>query len=180
MTDERSLLRPFVVHVPHAATVIPSDLRDRFVLTEEELAKELLVMTDHFTDDLFNFSPANTVRFPVSRLVVDPERFADDAAEPMAAVGKGAVYERTHLGGVLRRLEPGERQALLDRFYEPHRRALEAAVETRLALWAMLGAGRPQLLAGSAATRAGPGPIAPADRSRHRRLAHAARPRRES
>ena len=123
-------LRPFVVHVPHAATVIPDDLRDRFALTDEALARELLLMTDRYTGELFDISPANALRFPVSRLVVDPERFPDDAGEPMAAVGMGAVYVRTHLGTPLRRLETGERRALLERFYEPHHRALEESVET--------------------------------------------------
>ena len=51
MADERSPLRPFVVHVPHSATDIPADVRERLALTGEELARELLVMTDHFTDE---------------------------------------------------------------------------------------------------------------------------------
>lgn len=49
----------------------------------------------------------------VSRLVVDPERFTDDAQEPMAAVGQGAVYTRTSDGSALRELLDGERDALL-------------------------------------------------------------------
>ena len=46
-------------------------------------------MTDHYTDELFH-EPNDDVRrllFPVSRLLVDPERFADDELEPMTAVG---------------------------------------------------------------------------------------------
>jgi hypothetical protein len=44
-------------------------------------ALEVLRMTDHLTDELVAtaLSTAQRVRFPVSRLVLDPERFAMDA-----------------------------------------------------------------------------------------------------
>jgi len=47
------------------------------------LALELLCMTDAFTDDLFASTPFEAARvvFPVSRLVCDVERFANDADE---------------------------------------------------------------------------------------------------
>jgi hypothetical protein len=50
-------------------------------------------MTDHFTDEMVAGFRAEVERviFGVSRLVVDPERFADDADEPMAARGMGAT-----------------------------------------------------------------------------------------
>ena len=66
-----------MIHVPHAATLVPSEVREQFVLTDEQLADEIRLMTDHLTDDLFAMpeAVALTVRFPVSRLVVDPERF---------------------------------------------------------------------------------------------------------
>ena len=69
----------------------------------------------------------------MSRLVVDPERFADDALEPMAARGMGAVYTATTEGAPLRIGAPASRRAdLLDRFYEPHHAELQTAVETVL------------------------------------------------
>lgn len=121
-----------VVHLPHSATTIPADLRETLRLSDEELAQELVVMTDSFTDELFAVSsPAVTaIRFPVSRLVVDPERRLDDSLEPMAARGMGVIYERTSGGRRMREpLMPAERQALIDRLYVPHHRALEASIE---------------------------------------------------
>ena len=44
-------------------------------------------MTDTYTDELFSLPDAATVCYPVSRLVADPERFADDAEEVMTKVG---------------------------------------------------------------------------------------------
>lgn len=69
----------------------------------------------------------------VSRLVVDPERFPDDADEPMAAVGQGAVYTRTTGGRILRDADPVERQRLIDRWYAPYHAALAEVVESALA-----------------------------------------------
>ena len=59
-----------VMHIPHSADIIPSDLKDTFVLSDDELAHELLVMTDRYTDELFTVPSVatNAVQFPVSRL----------------------------------------------------------------------------------------------------------------
>jgi N-formylglutamate amidohydrolase len=79
---------------------------------------ELDRLTDHYTDELFDHrGPPEfaTVRFPVSRFVVDPERFEDDAQEPMAARGQGAIYTRTTDARSLRNPPTAaERDALLD------------------------------------------------------------------
>jgi hypothetical protein len=40
-------------------------------------------------------------RSPVPRLVVDPERFADDSLELMAERGMGVIYTKTAHGDVL-------------------------------------------------------------------------------
>ena len=78
-----------VLHLPHASTLIPKDLRDDFMLSDEELREELNWITDHATDQIFQqaFPAAQAIVFPVSRLVVDPERFSDDSQEPMSQVG---------------------------------------------------------------------------------------------
>ncbi len=126
-----------VIHVPHASLTVPADVAGDILLTPGELAQELLLLTDRYTDELFCLpaSLATTVAFPVSRLVTDPERFTDDAHEPMARKGMGVVYERTAAGAVLRRTpSTAERQRLVARFYEPHHAALTAAVDAALAV----------------------------------------------
>src|SRR5713101_8274639 len=118
-----------VIHVPHASTVIPLDLHEQFSLTDVELAHELRVMTDHLTDRLFGIPGAAAVRFPVSRLVLDPERFESDDQEIMAAGGMGVVYTRTSEQTPLRRaLAPHEREQLLERWYRPHHAELTTTV----------------------------------------------------
>jgi N-formylglutamate amidohydrolase len=124
-----------VVHIPHSSTRIPADVRPTLAVSDSELELELLRLTDRYTDELFDLDAAiaTPVVFGVSRLVVDPERFSDDALEPMAARGMGAVYMATTDGAPLRAsLTPSQRARLLARFYAPHHAALEAAVQEAL------------------------------------------------
>lgn len=89
-----------ILHVPHASRVIPPDARAGIVLSDTELEHELDRMTDSFTDIIATRALAGSgigariVAPPVSRLVVDVERFTD-GSEPMEAVGMGAIYTRT-------------------------------------------------------------------------------------
>jgi N-formylglutamate amidohydrolase len=126
-----------ILHVPHSSAEVPADVRAQFLLEDDDLACELRLMTDWHTDELFALPPAEavTVRFPVSRLVVDPERFEDPESERMEAVGMGAVYTKTSQRLPLRDEAEAarEREALLARYYRPHHTALEAATATALA-----------------------------------------------
>lgn len=126
---------PAVLHLPHASTYIPAHVRPTLLPDETALEDELLRMTDHFTDRLFELSPAVAcpILGAVSRLVVDVERFPDDAREPMAAQGMGAVYTRTSRGGPLRSgLTATLREALLNEYYYTHHAALTKSVERAL------------------------------------------------
>ena len=124
-----------ILHIPHSATAIPPELRSTLLLTDAELATELNAMTDAFTAELFETTvPAVRCVYPVSRLVADPERFADDEEEPMAARGMGVIYTRTSQGRPLRAApEEPTRSALLARYYRPHHDALTQATDTALA-----------------------------------------------
>ena len=93
-----------ILHIPHASTVLPSEVE--FLLGQEELAYEVDAMTDHNTDRLFDLPGARRCVFPVSRLVIDPERFIED---PMESVGMGVVYMRTAKGEALRDISDMDR-----------------------------------------------------------------------
>lgn len=126
-TTERDIL----LHLPHASLEIPAEWLPLFALSPEEIRWEQLVMTDWFTDELFDLpGEAERLVFPVSRLLVDPERFVDDAQEPMAARGMGVVYTRTHDGRVLK--SDAAREVLVETYYVPHHRQLAEWVRKRL------------------------------------------------
>lgn len=78
-------------------------------------------------------APGRVICAEVSRVVVDVDRYADDALEDMAKAGRGVLYTHSHRREPLRAALPPERQAeLLDRYYHPHwdrlRRAARDAV----------------------------------------------------
>ncbi len=122
---------PVVAHVPHSSTIIPAKVRAEILLPDDELLAELIRLTDWHTDELFAWSGRHGVtRFVnrLSRLVFDPERFADDAAEPMAARGQGVVYWHGTQGQVLRTPDAGLREQRLAELYRPYHAALDATV----------------------------------------------------
>jgi len=120
-----------IIHIPHSSTEIPVDYLPSFLLSPEEIHSELTKMTDHYTDELFGINSPRVaiVRFPVSRLIVDPERFSDDSHEIMAQYGMGAVYTCTSDLKALRVLDDGKRQQLLERYYHSHHRRLNALTD---------------------------------------------------
>ena len=128
-------MTPLLVHLPHDATTIPPDAQADFLLSAGELRAECLRLTDRHTAALYTdgLEPADFLRAEVSRLVVDTERFADDAQEPCAKVGMGATYVRTADGRPLRTLTPERRAELMAAYYWPHHRALDEAAVARLA-----------------------------------------------
>jgi N-formylglutamate deformylase len=124
---------PLILHIPHASRRIPRDARHAFLGPPAQLRQELLRMTDAYTDELFILDGAARILAPVSRLVVDVERFPDDADESMAAVGMGAVYVSNSFGDPLRTIpNKAARKALLDHYYWPHHRRFERCVDQAL------------------------------------------------
>jgi N-formylglutamate deformylase len=127
-----------IIHVPHSSMIVPPDVRNSFILSDDELHAELLRITDVFTDELFdcNHHLAGRIIYPVSRLVADVERFANDEDEPMSKAGMGAVYTRTSRGNLLRKgLSAEDRQSLMKKYYEPHHKRLTAIVKDALTVY---------------------------------------------
>ena len=124
---------PLVLHIPHSSVRIPEEHRALILLDDEALARELHRLTDWFTDDLFDVPGCEKVLFPTSRLILDPERFIDDADEVLASRGMGVIYTHTTSGGILRETpSPADREALIGDYYTPHHIRLTSAVDQAL------------------------------------------------
>jgi N-formylglutamate amidohydrolase len=127
---------PVIAHIPHGSTFIPLDVRHSLLLSDEDLKKELILMTDSYTPELFAGIVASGGLALVnnfSRLVVDPERFESDEKEKMSSKGMGAIYTRTACQLMLRK-EPSakEREKLLSTYFRPYHKALRKEVQKML------------------------------------------------
>ena len=129
---------PLLFHVPHSSTSIPSNYRSQIILSDAELDRELLAMTDRYTDELFteHALAAGGTAFvnQLSRLVFDPERFEDDSLEPMSEKGMGAVYTSTSDLRSLRAPDfpSSAREEILRDLFRPYAAAFEGEVTEQL------------------------------------------------
>jgi N-formylglutamate deformylase len=160
-----------LLHLPHASRYIPLSERGGLAVDDAELERQHLALVDDRTDELFapvEAQGVTVVAARVSRLVVDVERRRDDALEPAAELGMGAVYTRG-VGNVPLRphLAAEERERLLRAWYDPHHQLLDRHLESiRSAANAcvlidahsypsqplpteLLGAGRPEICLGT-------------------------------
>lgn len=125
--------RNIVIHIPHSSDNIPEEVMNQFILSASELDYEILRMTDHYTNELFDLLCATRLVYPFSRLVADPERFREDSLEPMSARGMGAVYVKTADGSNLRSLSAeSKRESNLQNYYDSHHREFTSHVNSAL------------------------------------------------
>ena len=124
----------FVVHIPHDSFLIPEEFKASFVISEAELSRQQLAMSDAFTAELFSDDKIAKTRIinPVSRLVCDVERFRDDKDEYNAKIGQGLMYTRGVFGKKLRDYDEELRNKILAEYYDPHHAKLTAAVDEAL------------------------------------------------
>jgi len=114
-----------ILHIPHSSTCT-----ENYKLNNKDT--EVLRMTDHFTDDLYDFKDATQIILPISRLICDVERFEDDNLEPMSKFGMGVCYTTNTDGKKLRDISAEEKESILNKYYYPHHKKLSDAVDLEL------------------------------------------------
>lgn len=120
---------PIIINVPHSSLYIPEEELQYF--EKPKLIRELVAMTDHCCDDLFD-TGHEMLTFPVSRLVCDFERFRNDEDEVMAAKGMGAVYTRCSDMSLLRNVDNDHKERILHTYYDKYHGIFENLVDHRL------------------------------------------------
>ena len=124
----------FIFHIPHSSKHIPPKYLQEFSLTLDALETEKVKMTDSFTDELFvECLEANDVDlvFPVSRLLVDVERFSEDQYEAMSEIGMGMLYTSCHDLSPLRKSNIFAHE-LKTTYYDAHHAAFTELVGSHL------------------------------------------------
>ena len=124
------------IHVPHASLHIPEDVWPEFLIDRDAIKLEAMTSADLYTDQMAReaWPNAEIVEAMVSRIIVDVERFENDALEEMAEFGRGAIYTHDHRQERIRQdILPPRRVELLARYYTPHwARLREAAAGATL------------------------------------------------
>lgn len=127
---------PVIAHVPHGSTFIPKDVQHALLLSDADLKKELIFMTDSHTPEIFAGIAALGGLALVnnySRLVVDPERFENEDEEVMSSRGMGAIYTKTAYQQMLRKDLPArEKEEMLSTYFRPYQEALRNEVQKML------------------------------------------------
>lgn len=113
-------------HLPHSRTLIP----DYSGMDMRLIDKEIRLLTDHHTEDIFYVPGIEQLVFPFSRIFCDVERLPD-AEEPMFAKGKGFFYTHADDGMILRTDEHNIRERVYE-VYLDHHRKLHDMVRKRL------------------------------------------------
>lgn len=122
-----------ILHIPHSSVNIP--ILDGYVIDEISLNKELIKLTDWYTDDLFYSASDEMIVADFSRIFCDPERFTDDSQEVMAKFGMGVLYEKTDAGELMRIVTPELREKVLSEYYWKHHQKFSKAVQDQLDLF---------------------------------------------
>ncbi|QOW09790.1 N-formylglutamate amidohydrolase [Kaistella flava (ex Peng et al. 2021)] len=123
-------MKQAVIHIPHSSTRIP--ILEGYTVNGDFLEKEILKLTDWYTDDLFYSENDIIIKANFSRIFCDPERFADDEQEVMARFGMGVLYTKSDEGKLIRDITPELRTKILNGYYWVHHNALTNAVKNQL------------------------------------------------
>lgn len=115
-------MNPIILHIPHSSSHVP--FYDGFVVEKQAILDEINLLTDWFTDELFNL-PYPKIVTPFSRVFCDVERFEDESREIMAQKGMGMCYTHLDNGNLMRDVDPVLRERIKSDYYIPHHRALE-------------------------------------------------------
>lgn len=99
-------------------------MMDGYTMELEVLKNEIAILTDWFTDELFDL-PYSKVVAPFSRIFCDVERFPDDKDEVMAQFGMGMCYTHTDDNKVMREVTPSLRSVIETNYYRKHHEEFE-------------------------------------------------------
>lgn len=125
-------MKKLILHIPHSSDKIP--FNKGYVVDSKALDREIIKLTDWYTDDLFLFENSIIIKADFSRIFCDTERFSDDSQETMARCGMGVLYEKSDAGSVIREINTKLREDILKNYYWPHHMKLNQAVNDQLEL----------------------------------------------
>lgn len=124
---------PIICNVPHSGTLIPDEFIKDFSLSADELDQEVKHMADNYTDQLYAelLYISSFIKSKLSRIVLDIERFKNEADESMSKVGMSALYTLTSNGKILRNISEINKNKL-ETIYDNYHNSFESLVNAVL------------------------------------------------
>lgn len=123
-------MKKLILHIPHSSVNMP--LLDGYIQDTDKIHKELIKLTDWYTDELFYSETDSMIIAPFSRIFCDVERFENDEDEIMSKVGMGVLYESCDDGSLLRKVSPDLRSKIITNYYWKHHNVLLEEVNKQL------------------------------------------------
>lgn len=121
-----------IVHVPHAGQAMSQNFVSRQILNADFMKKENAYIADFLVDNLLPLGLKNVVRFSMSRMLCDVERFLDAENEPMEKYGMGAVYTHDSQGRQFIESDSIYRQSVIENYYLPHHAKMQKLTDSIL------------------------------------------------
>ncbi|HHU60210.1 TPA: N-formylglutamate amidohydrolase [bacterium] len=116
-----------IIHIPHDGDELPSDLMEDIIISKEEFRKYHNMMSDKDVSRLVEgIGNVEIVKFPISRLLCDVERFVN-SDEIMEVYGMGFAYSHVYNGKQIRVLNDRVKSKVL-KYYDEHHRILDETV----------------------------------------------------
>ena len=117
-----------IFHIPHSSTFIPFKIG----YDESLIENEIQLLTDWYTDKIFDVEGTKKLVTPWSRVFCDVERL-DDENEEMFKMGRGFYYTKTDDGKDLRDEHRLDIKTLIkQKYYNKHHRIFENLVQETL------------------------------------------------
>jgi len=125
--------RYFIVHIPHSGVNIPKEYLSDYLISSDELKKNIFEYCDLYTDELFFklYENFGGIKSEYSRLFFDPERFLDDDMEEMQKKYKlGWFYENAIIEKKPLRITKNKDK--IRYFYDKHHQKLNTLTKEKL------------------------------------------------
>lgn len=126
----------YLIHLPHCGTEIPEEFIGDYLLSKDELTKNIYQYCDLYTDEIFDnlFQKFDGIKSSYSRLFFDPERFGNDKQESMQVKYKlGWFYENAILSK--KPLRTIEHKNIIRKYFDNHHQELNKKTAQKLAVY---------------------------------------------
>ena len=121
--------KTIIFHIPHDGCEFPSDLMSAVKIDQELFLQYHKEMQDLDATEFVPQVPhAKLLKFPISRLLCDVERFIG-TGEIMEQYGMGFCYEKVYDGTVIKNVDNTTRKRAHE-IYQEHHRTLDTLVQT--------------------------------------------------